>query len=116
MKGCAPIEVGTTVGVLASQPFWSFNPCRIVYTGDEEEAEFCRFGFGYGTLPSHVERGEERFQVVWNRMDDSVWYEILAFSQPNRLLAKIGYPVVRQFQKRFAKDSKAAMVKASLPK
>ncbi len=128
----APIEVGTTVGVLASSPFWLLNTCRIVYTVDEKfsnenhdnenlsdeksvdekRSDIFRFGFGYGTLPTHVERGEERFQVEWHQHDDSVWYDIVAFSQPNHLLTKVGYPVVRQFQKRFARDSKAAMVQS----
>jgi len=57
-----------------------------------------RFGFGYGTLESHIERGEERFCVEYHP-DKSVWYDILAFSQPNKLLAKLGYPLVRHFQR-----------------
>lgn len=68
-----------------------------------------RFGFVYGTLPGHVECGEERFQVEWNRNDDSVWYDIFAFSRPNHFLARIGYPIVRRIQKKFASDSAAAM-------
>ena len=70
-----------------------------------------RFGFAYGTLRDHAERGEERFMIEWQGSDDSVWYDILAFSQPN-LLAKLGYPLTRRLQKRFARDSLAAMVKA----
>lgn len=42
---------------------------------------------------------------------DSVHYEILAYSQPNALIAKVGYPVVRHFQKRFARDSMNVMAK-----
>lgn len=38
-----------------------------------------RFGFAYGTLPSHAEIGEERFMVELR--DGAVWYDILAFSQ-----------------------------------
>jgi len=69
------------------------------------------FGFAYGTLPGHVERGEERF-LVEIADDDSVRYDILAFSQPKHLLTKIGYPFVRRLQKRFGRESSAAMVRA----
>jgi uncharacterized protein (UPF0548 family) len=63
----APIEVGTTVGVLARHyGLWSLNTARIAYLV-EESGEVERFGFGYGTLPGHAERGEERFGVEWNR-------------------------------------------------
>lgn len=104
----APLMPGTTVGVLATVcGWWSLNACRIVYVVDEPD----RYGFAYGTLPDHLERGEERFLVEWRPADDAVWYDILAFSRPQHLLAKIGYPVVRQLQKRFAHDSKQAMVR-----
>jgi uncharacterized protein (UPF0548 family) len=109
----ASIEVGTTVAMLASSfGLWTLNACRIVYTIDEERP-LRRYGFAYGTLPEHVARGEERFQVEWNRADDSVWYDIVAFSQPNQALARLGYPAMRSAQKRFARDSKRAMLQAS---
>ncbi len=104
----APIQVGSTVMVLAQHfGIWSLNACRIVYVVDEPRC----FGFAYGTLREHVERGEERFTVEW-RDDDSVWYDMLAYSRPNHWLAKLGYPVSRLFQKRFARDSKRAMLNA----
>ena len=65
--------------------------------------------FRYGTLPEHAESGEERFQVEWDEKDDSVWYDILAFSQPNQLFSRIAYPYVRRKQKQFARDSMRAM-------
>ncbi len=109
----APIEVGTTVGLLVPLPgLWMFGACRIVYLVDED-GPVRRFGFAYGTLPAHVERGEERFTVEWRREDDSVWYDILAFSQPNHILTWAGYPVARLMQRRFARDSKRAMVAAA---
>jgi uncharacterized protein (UPF0548 family) len=109
----APIEPGTTVVVLASLPgLWSLNACRIVYTIDTEDESSRRFGFAYGTLPIHEALGEERFQVEWTRQDDSVWYDILAFSRPKSLMAKLGYPVARLMQRRFGRDSKRAMVRA----
>ena len=78
----ARIEVGTTVGVLARHyGFWSLNSVRIAYLV-EETGVVERFGFGYGTLPGHAERGEERFSVEWSREGGSVHYDVLAFSQP----------------------------------
>jgi uncharacterized protein (UPF0548 family) len=59
-----------------------------------------RFGFAYGTLSTHVERGEERFTIEWHRDEDSVWYDILAFSRPNKLLVKLGLPLARMLQQR----------------
>ncbi len=108
----APIEVGTTVVVLARHyGFWSLNPARIAYL-IEESGERERFGFGYGTLPGHGERGEERFAVEWRREDGSVHYDVLAFSRPKHPLAWLGYPFARLLQRRFARDSKRAMVEA----
>ncbi|MEP7189221.1 MAG: DUF1990 domain-containing protein [Roseiflexaceae bacterium] len=108
----ASIAVGTTVAlVAASFGLWTLSACRIVYL-IEEAGPTQRYGFAYGTLPEHVARGEERFQVEWSRADDSVYYDILAFSQPNQILTRIGYPAMRSAQKRFARDSKRAMVRA----
>jgi uncharacterized protein (UPF0548 family) len=39
-----------------------------------------------------------------------VWYDILAFSRPRQIFAKLGYPLSSLLQKRFAECSKAAMV------
>ncbi|NOK61185.1 MAG: hypothetical protein GFH27_549307n168 [Chloroflexi bacterium AL-W] len=108
----ASIEVGTVVGVLARLPgCWSLNACRIVYLVDED-GPVRRYGFAYGTLPEHAERGEERFLIEWNRHDDTVSYDLLAFSQPNQLLVRLGFPVARLLQKRFAQASKQAMLRS----
>jgi uncharacterized protein (UPF0548 family) len=108
----APIKQGTVVAVLAPQcGVWFLNACRIVYV-IEETGPVERFGFAYGTLPDHVEKGEERFSVEWHHADESVWYDILAFSRPNRVLARLGYWYARRMQKRFARDSLAAMARA----
>ena len=110
----APVEVGTTVAVLARHyGFHSLNPCRISYTFEQDEGDLVRRGFAYGTLPDHGEKGEERFTVEWRRMDDSVFYDLYAFSRPNQLLAKLGYPLARHLQHRFARDSLQAMVRAT---
>ncbi len=111
----APVEVGTTVAVIGRHyGFRSLNACRIVYLV-EDDGEVLRYGFAYGTLPEHAERGEERFTVEWNRTDGSVWYDLYAFSRPRHPLARLGYPVGRALQKRFARDSKLAMAQAVGP-
>lgn len=104
-----PIAVGTTVAVLAQLfAVWSLNAARIVYVIDDRTEETERFGFAYGTLPDHVERGEERFLV--ERLEDgSVWYDLYAFSRPQHPLARLGFPFTRMLQKRFARESLAAM-------
>jgi uncharacterized protein (UPF0548 family) len=103
------VEKGATVAVKARAcGLWSLNACRVVYVIGEQESVH-RFGFAYGTLTDHIERGEERFLIEWRRDDDSVWYDILAFSQPQHLLVKAGFPVARRLQKRFARDSMAVM-------
>jgi uncharacterized protein (UPF0548 family) len=108
----APIAVGTGVAVLAHHlGICSLNACRIVYVV-EEDREVKKYGFAYGTLTDHVEQGEERFTVEWNQADNSVWYDLFAFSKPRHPLAKLGYPLSRTLQKRFARHSKQAMVRA----
>jgi uncharacterized protein (UPF0548 family) len=105
---------GTVVGVLGRHfGLWSLNACRIVYVIEEKEALLLkRYGFAFGTLPGHVERGEERFTVEWHRADDSVWYEVFAFARPAHPLASVGPPFVRLVQRRFAAASLRAMVAA----
>ena len=78
-----PIAPGTNVAVLARVlGIWYLNACRIVYVIDET-GPIETYGFAYGTLPDHAEKGEERFSVVWDHADDSVRYEQFAFSRPN---------------------------------
>jgi uncharacterized protein (UPF0548 family) len=98
------------VGVLGRHfGLWSLNACRIVYVIEEEASLLKRYGFAFGTLPAHVERGEERFTVEWHRADDSVWYEVFALAHP---LARVGPPFVRLVQRRFAAASLQAMAAA----
>ena len=104
-----PIEVGSTVAVLANVfGLWSLNACRIVYVFDDNST-VRRLGFAYGTLLEHAECGEERFAVEWNQSDDSVWYDLFAFSRPARVSTRIGYPMSRRIQRRFARESLVAM-------
>jgi uncharacterized protein (UPF0548 family) len=112
----APIRPGTDVAVLVRHfGFWSLNACRIAYVVEDETSNGRRYGFAYGTLSDHAEQGEERFTVEWTRTDNTVWYDILAFSRPKKLLAKMAYPLSRSLQRRFAVASKAAMLAAVCP-
>lgn len=104
-----PVEVGAVVAILTRHfGFWSLNACRVVYLIDDA-GPTKKFGFAYGTLAGHVERGEERFTIEWHDADDSVWYDILAFSRPNKLLVKLALPLARRLQRRFARDSLSRM-------
>ncbi len=107
-----PLREGEVVAVAARVfGLWWLNACRIVYAVDDAEPT-PRFGFAYGTLQEHAESGEERFLVEWDRPSDGVWYDIVAFSRPRHPLARLGYPFARRLQKRFARDSGRAMLRA----
>jgi uncharacterized protein (UPF0548 family) len=105
-----PICPASNVAILVKHfGFYSLNGARIVYV-TEQHGPISRFGFAYGTLTDHAESGEERFMVEWNQQDNSVFYDLLAFSKPNHQLAQLGFPLARHLQKSFAADSKAAML------
>lgn len=105
------LEAGTTVAVLVrAAGLWALNGCRVAYRFDED-GPVARYGFAYGTL-DHAEAGEERFSVEWNRAEDTVVYDLLAFSRPRHPLAKLGFPLVRRYQRRFARDTGLAMREA----
>jgi len=106
--GGVPPAAGMTIAILAqSVGMWWLNACRVVYTIDEPN----RSGFANGTLADHAGCGEERF-LVEITPNGEVWYDILAFSKPQHILAKVGYPLVRRVQKQFGRDSVAAMRRA----
>ncbi len=101
----APIQENISVAMYAHfLGVWWRNACRIVYVIDEPT----QFGFAYGTLPGHVEAGEELFLVSKDN-NGSVWYELKAFSRPRHWLAKLAYPIMRRLQARFRRDSAQAM-------
>jgi uncharacterized protein (UPF0548 family) len=107
-----PIREGQVVAILArAGGLWWLSACRIVAVVDED-GPVKRFGFAYGTLPDHAVSGEERFVVEWDRKDDAVWYDILAFSRPWHGLSWLGYPWLRRVQKQFREESAAAMSRA----
>ncbi len=103
------IQPGEIVHVLfRAGPLWTTNSCRILRVIDEA-GETARFGFVYGTLPGHVERGEETFVVEWDRPTDVVTYSLRAFSQPAHWLVWLGYPYTRLQQARFRRLSGQSM-------
>lgn len=107
-----PIEPDATVAIRARTfGFWSLSASRIVYVINAD-GPVEKFGFAYGTLPDHVERGEERFTIELHAADNSVWYDILAFSRPRHQLVKLGFPLARILQKRFARESLKVMAEA----
>lgn len=86
------------------------NAVRVVYVA-EESGPLRRFGFAYGTLEDHAERGEERFMVEL-AADGTVWYDVSAFSKPRAWQARLALPWVRLLQRRFAHESRRALVDA----
>jgi uncharacterized protein (UPF0548 family) len=71
-------EVGTLVLVtfVRGLPLGLSAPCRVVSVADDPD----RRGFTYGTLPGHLESGEERFEVSRDA-DGTVRLRIVAFSR-----------------------------------
>lgn len=105
LPGTPPIQENTTVVMCARfLGIWWRNACRIIYIIDQPN----RYGFAYGTLPAHMESGEELF-LVFKDENDEVWYEIKAYSRPRHWLAKLAYPLMRLLQARFRRDSAQQM-------
>jgi uncharacterized protein (UPF0548 family) len=102
----AGIALGAVFGTLIRHlGFWSLNPCRIIDVVNESSESRKAFGFAFGTLEGHAERGEERFEVTWERESDVVRYDVVAFSRPAELLTRIGAPIARRYQLRFHRES-----------
>jgi uncharacterized protein (UPF0548 family) len=93
--GDQEIRTGATVVVTLGSPFVSLAaPCRIVSVMDGQT----RWGFAYGTLPGHPEQGEEAF-VVSISPDQTVHFEIQAFSRPGDSLVRLSGPIGRGIQR-----------------
>ena len=106
--GASQTEGETVCVVFHLLGAWWLNAARIVYVLDERGTER-RSGFAYGTLTCHVERGEECFRIDM-RGDDSVWYDLRAFSRPAFWAARLAKPLTRALQRRFVRASQAAML------
>jgi uncharacterized protein (UPF0548 family) len=81
------LTLGTSVMAIAA-------PCRIVSVVDGQT----RWGFAYGTLPGHPEQGEESFAVSISS-DQTVRFEIEAFSRPSDPIVRLSGPIGRGVQR-----------------
>jgi uncharacterized protein (UPF0548 family) len=88
--------------------YWSVNLSRILETVDTET----QFGFLYSTTNHHVEQGEETFILRRDPETAEVSYELEALSRPRHFLARLGFPMARFFQHKFACDSHRRMREA----
>ncbi len=107
----AALAAGETVGYTARQVglWWSYC-CRIIAVIDEQDTDGTRrFGFDYGTLGGHAERGEERFLVTLDGPTGEVTYSLFAISRPGRWFIWFGLPLARRAQSQFRPGSSAAV-------
>jgi uncharacterized protein (UPF0548 family) len=87
------LQEGTNVAMSAPILFAFVDvTCRVITVVDEPD----RFGFAYGTLSVHPERGEESFIV--NRHDDRTEFVVRAVSTHAHWAARVATPVARQLQ------------------
>jgi uncharacterized protein (UPF0548 family) len=95
----APLEIGSTLlVVLQVGPMSVIVPNRVVAVVDE----FDRFGFAYGTLDGHQERGEEAF-VVERAADGRVRATVTVDAVPAKWAARAGSPIVMWFSHQAAR-------------
>ncbi len=105
----ACVREGELVAVEAhTAGLWSLNLSRITETVDTPE----RFGFLYATTERHVEEGQERFVIEFDRSSGRVLYLIEAVSRPRHALARLGWLFGRAMQSRFRQESHARMRRA----
>ena len=99
------LEVGqdVTYGARVLGVWWCYG-CRILRVDDETK----RFGFVYGTIAGHAERGEELFQVELLDNGD-VEFSLFAMSRPGRWFAWPGLPIARLAQQRFRQGAAAGI-------
>jgi len=96
---------GHSVSVIFRQlGLWWINGARIIKVIDRPNF----YGFSYGTLSNHVEKGEELFftEIL---SDETVIYGISAYSRPRFWGARLIKPYARSQQKRFVRESMQLM-------
>jgi uncharacterized protein (UPF0548 family) len=76
-------------------PLRLWAPVRVVWLVNEP----LRYGYGYGTLPGHPEAGEEGFLVCLGS-DETVWFEVRAFSRPALWFVRAAEPLAALVQDR----------------
>lgn len=101
-----PLEPGQTITFSSYQlGVWIVNSCRIVYVVDEVSEAEERYGFAYGTLPSHAVAGEELFLARWDRRTDRVFFGVRKFSRARHPLVRLSGPIGRAIQRRFSRNA-----------
>ncbi len=107
----APLRSGTSVVVTLGTDLAAVAaPCRIIAVVEEPG----RFGFAYGTLPGHPERGEEAFVVTMSD-DGTVSFGVRAFSCPADPVMHLVGPLGRCLQAVTAKGYLRAMRRSMSP-
>ena len=109
-----PLRTGQVVGCSArALGLWWTYCCRIVSVIDETDPDGTRrFGFTYGTIGSHAERGEERFLVILDAATGEVNGAIRAISRPARWFTLLGLAFARRAQRQFKPEALAALAGA----
>ncbi|MEU7554889.1 DUF1990 domain-containing protein [Streptomyces sp. NPDC044571] len=93
------VRPGTRVVVgIGFGPLRISAPCQVVRTAYDPG----RTGFAYGTLTGHPESGEESFMVIRDA-DDTVWFEVTAFSRPVAWYTRLAGPLIPVFQRGYAR-------------
>jgi uncharacterized protein (UPF0548 family) len=101
-----PLTVGTNVAMCAPLPIGFVDvTCRVVEVVDDG----ARFGFAYGTLPVHPERGEESFIVSRHPLT----FTVVSVSHPVHPLARLAPPVADRLQANASARYLDAMIAAS---
>jgi uncharacterized protein (UPF0548 family) len=102
----ARVQEGSCVVLLISiSVIYVTVACRVVSTFETDT----RWEFSYGTLPHHVERGEESFSIE-HASDDTVRFTVRAWSRPGHLWTSIGAPITRAVQRKALNHYLQAMV------
>lgn len=105
-----PPKAGNAYTVTAKHfGFYSLNPVQVIYT-TQTDTRAC---FAVGSLPGHVEHGEERFMLELSPA--GVTFEILAVSRPASPLVRLAAPLGRRIQEKFFEDAQKLMRIATSP-
>jgi uncharacterized protein (UPF0548 family) len=89
-RAALDVELASGMGV---GPLRLWAPVRVVWVVDEP----MRYGYGYGTLPGHPEKGEEGF-LVWLDPDGLVRFEVRTFSRPASPMVRLASPLMEMVQ------------------
>lgn len=82
--------------------------CRVLSTHATNDGATTRYGFVYGSLDSHLESGEELFEVIRDE-GGHVTYRIDVMARPGRWYTRLLRPVAERYRRRFRRDSAAAL-------